>query len=216
MYTPIISLYFEDIEEFERDDTVSCSCLDCSYNENCECLLRYGASYDTYKRLINTGNEISPIIECSRFCNCNKTCQNRVVQLSSECKLEVFQTDSKGLGVRTQEFIPRGTYISEYLGELVSEDKDGPYVLQSREHTSSGVFITSYDATRIGNISRFFNHSCSPNMCVVPVRTHYILPNLAFFASRDINPYEELCFQYTQSSRHRPCYCNTTECKGFY
>ena len=51
------------------------------------------------------------------------------------------------------------------------------------------------DARFYGNVSRFINHRCEPN--IVPVRVfidHQDLrfPRIAFFASRDIRAYEEL------------------------
>lgn len=45
------------------------------------------------------------------------------------------------------------------------------------------------DACMMGNVSHFFNHSCSPNLNVYNVFVDCIdanLPKLAFFASKDI------------------------------
>lgn len=46
-----------------------------------------------------------------------------------------------------------------------------------------------------GNVSRFFNHSCSPN--VVPIRVYYEhqdlrFPKIAFFASENIGANQEI------------------------
>jgi len=51
------------------------------------------------------------------------------------------------------------------------------------------------DAARYGNVSRFINHLCEPNL--VPVKVfvdHQDLrfPRMCFFAMRDIKAYEEL------------------------
>jgi SET domain-containing protein len=51
------------------------------------------------------------------------------------------------------------------------------------------------DARQYGNIARFINHLCEPN--VIPVKLfidHQDLrfPRICFFASRDIKAYEEL------------------------
>lgn len=51
------------------------------------------------------------------------------------------------------------------------------------------------DANFYGNVSRFFNHSCSSN--IVPVRVYFEhqdlrFPKIAFFASRDIEAGEEI------------------------
>lgn len=55
------------------------------------------------------------------------------------------------------------------------------------------------DACRYGNIARFINHMCAPNL--QPVRVfmgHHDLhfPRIAFFANRDIEPQEELGYVY--------------------
>ncbi|KAJ1677429.1 hypothetical protein EV182_006197, partial [Spiromyces aspiralis] len=56
------------------------------------------------------------------------------------------------------------------------------------------------DGRRMGNISHFFNHSCDPNLVVYAAfieHTDSALHRLAFFACRDIEVGEELCFNYT-------------------
>ena len=55
------------------------------------------------------------------------------------------------------------------------------------------------DACKYGNVTRFVNHSCKPNL--IPVRVfigHHDLhfPRIAFFAARDIAPNEELGLVY--------------------
>lgn len=51
------------------------------------------------------------------------------------------------------------------------------------------------DANFYGNVTRFFNHSCSPN--VVPIRVYFEhqdlrFPKIAFFAAADIEADEEI------------------------
>ena len=51
------------------------------------------------------------------------------------------------------------------------------------------------DANNYGNIARFINHSCQPNLTPVKVfATHQDLrfPHIALFANRDIKKGEEL------------------------
>ncbi len=55
------------------------------------------------------------------------------------------------------------------------------------------------DSALMGNYTRFFNHSCDPNLLHVPTYiddASILRPLLAFFASRDVMPGEELCFSY--------------------
>jgi [histone H3]-lysine9 N-trimethyltransferase SUV39H len=53
------------------------------------------------------------------------------------------------------------------------------------------------DASRRGNVSRFVNHSCKPNLMVVRVWTEHrdlSFPLFSFFANRDIAEREELTY----------------------
>src|SRR6202022_2800187 len=56
------------------------------------------------------------------------------------------------------------------------------------------------DAMRYGNVSRFFNHSCNPNVAIYTVVRNgdNRVYDLAIFAIRKIKPFEELCFDYKQ------------------
>ena len=85
--------------------------------------------------------------------------------------------------------------------------------------------IYCIDARRYGNIARFINHSCDPNL--VPVKVfidHRDLkfPRIAFFASRDIETNEELVFDYGDNFWNAKfeakfntttCYCLSEKCK---
>lgn len=73
-------------------------------------------------------------------------------------------------------------------------------LLVIREHLPSGqaCLRINIDATRIGNVARFINHSCDGgNLSTVLVRSAgALLPRLCFFAARDIIAEEELSFSY--------------------
>ncbi|VDP00798.1 unnamed protein product [Soboliphyme baturini] len=75
---------------------------------------------------------------------------------------------------------------------------------------------------KVGNVGRFFNHSCSPNMFVqnVFIDTHDLrLPWIAFFASKRIRAGEEMCWDYRYTPNSVPgkviyCNCNSSRCRG--
>ncbi|KAM9299843.1 histone-lysine N-methyltransferase SETDB2 isoform 3-T3 [Morus bassanus] len=72
-----------------------------------------------YKRL--EGPVPSGIYECSVLCRCNKMmCQNRVVQHGIQVRLQVFNTENKGWGVRCLDDIDKGTFVCTYSGRLMS------------------------------------------------------------------------------------------------
>ncbi|KAK8798846.1 hypothetical protein WA158_007930 [Blastocystis sp. Blastoise] len=77
------------------------------------------------------------------------------------------------------------------------------------------------DAKWFGNIARFMNHSCDPNVTVRAVFVEYQdkrLPRSCFFANRDIAAGEELCYDYgyvdgSVKGRHKPCFCGSAKCR---
>ncbi|KAL9323829.1 hypothetical protein ACSQ67_008686 [Phaseolus vulgaris] len=94
-------------------------------------------------------------------------------------------------------------------------------LLVVREHLPSGkaCLRLNIDATRIGNIARFVNHSCDGgNLSTKLVRSSGALfPRLCFFASKDIPVDEELTFSYGEirkRSKGLPCFCNSPSCVG--
>lgn len=62
------------------------------------------------------------IFECNEACACNAiTCNNRVVQHGIMQRFQLFRTGSKGWGIRTIRNIPKGTYVCEYIGEIIND-----------------------------------------------------------------------------------------------
>ncbi|KFP20926.1 Histone-lysine N-methyltransferase SETDB2, partial [Egretta garzetta] len=113
----------------------SCDCTDgCIDRSKCACLqltarccsktslspsskTSHGYSY---KRL--EGPVPSGIYECSVLCRCDKMmCQNRVVQHGIQVRLQVFNTEKKGWGVRCLDDIDKGTFVCTYSGRLMSK-----------------------------------------------------------------------------------------------
>ncbi|XP_025207233.1 histone-lysine N-methyltransferase eggless-like [Melanaphis sacchari] len=263
-----------------------------------------------YRRLyapVHTG-----IFECNDNCKCMKTCLNRVVQEPLKNSLQMFLTQNKGWGVRTLADIPKGGFVSIFVGELrtekiaesicavngdeyladldflktVEEIKDGyeSCVPEENENSTSssdddrnpgltiknkktmskskmslkknlpstkandkhqlcntntqhkfdskhisvlkyldedcGVY--SLDAKARGNIGRYFNHSCDPNMFVqnVFVDTHDLrFPWVAYFALSHIPAGDELTWNYNYAigsvkNKKLKCYCGSKNCKG--
>nr|XP_054510335.1 histone-lysine N-methyltransferase SETDB2 [Agelaius phoeniceus] len=112
----------------------SCDCTDgCIDRSKCACLqlTARGCSKTSlspsskrsrgyrYKRL--EGPVPSGIYECSVLCRCDKLmCQNRVVQHGIQVRLQVFNTEKKGWGVRCLDDIDKGTFVCTYSGRLMS------------------------------------------------------------------------------------------------
>jgi len=67
---------------------------------------------------------IPVIYECSDLCSCNPTmCKNRVTGKGVQYLMEVFRTKGMGWGVRAREPIPKGSFIAEYCGEIISNSE---------------------------------------------------------------------------------------------
>uniref|UniRef100_A0ABM5FV67 Histone-lysine N-methyltransferase SETDB2 n=1 Tax=Pogona vitticeps TaxID=103695 RepID=A0ABM5FV67_9SAUR len=64
------------------------------------------------------------IYECNLLCSCDKImCQNRVVQHGLQVRLQVFNTEKKGWGVRCLDDIDKGTFVCTYAGRLMSKNE---------------------------------------------------------------------------------------------
>ena len=143
---PSPPLVFKWIEEYLhgpsvpiRDDhfSIGCSCpgeeCDLRDPKACECLedsedkkFAYDADGLIHHR------PGTAIFECNNRCGCGRNCPNRVVQRGRRIPVEIFKTLKKGwgmlfkshglmIGVRTIRPIPKGMFISRYIGEVITE-----------------------------------------------------------------------------------------------
>ena len=178
-----------------------------------------------------TGTGLDPppdsawVTECNSKCKCAKwrrrRCLNRVVQsepVSAQQRLLVFNTRDRGWGALTLQRIPAWQYVCEYVGEVISDslaesrsDKylfslDSKLITGGRWETNSATEPPIIDATQVGHIARFINHSCNPNCSVYYVMTEHRDPlqyRVAFFAHDDIAAGEELTINYAYKEEHK-------------
>ncbi|CAG2057271.1 unnamed protein product [Timema podura] len=152
----------------------------------------------------------TPIYECNKLCRCPPNCRNRVVQNGRVIDLAVFRTKNGcGWGLKAMQVIGKGAFVCEYTGEVITNkeaDKRFNYAftgdktyLFGLSYNSKTNYPYSVDGSLFGNITRFINHSCDPNIVVYPVWVDCLDPNiprLAFFARRMIRRGEELTIDY--------------------
>ena len=134
------------------------------------------------------------------------------VRSKREEGLEVFYSTEKGNSVRATKKFGKGHFICEYSGELLSH-KEGKarerrYDEEPEKHGSYMYFFQYEDIPYCldctvdnGRLGRLLNHSKkNPN-----IKAHAISvrgrPSLIFKALRDIQPGEELCFDYGDRTR---------------
>ncbi|XP_023303946.2 histone-lysine N-methyltransferase ash1 [Lucilia cuprina] len=182
----------------------------------CNCKPDVGCGDNCLNRMVYT--------ECSPSnCPTREKCRNQKIQKHDIAPgVERFMTENKGWGVRTKLPIEKGTYILEYVGEVVTErefkDRMATIYLNDTHHyclhLDGGLVI---DGQRMGSDCRFVNHSCEPN-CEMQKWSVNGLCRMALFAKRKIAEGEELTYDYNFSlfnpSEGQPCRCNTPNCRG--
>ncbi|XP_032412164.1 histone-lysine N-methyltransferase SETDB2 isoform X1 [Xiphophorus hellerii] len=305
-----------------RGATLFDACCDCSDGcgdaRHCACvaMTTRGQGY-SYQRLLEPVQ--SGLFECGPWCGCDRArCQNRLVQRGVRVRLQVFETEDRGWGVRCRDDLDRGTFVCIYAGvvlltgvvlqrahspteplppkltraELPSDDEVevvtewlAPPILEvrsdlleaapgsapstqhvpviqrpgessgaSQNHDQVGglselrvaVAMDSHedgsptsfkrgaereevcfiDASKEGNVGRFINHSCQPNLFIQNVFTDShdpAFPVIAFFTNRVVKAGTELTWNYssdvhTSSSEQEqevPCLCRSNGCQGW-
>lgn len=176
-----------------------------NYNDEvdagCDCILttkqiacgEKGCGTDCLNRVMS--------IECDKDCQLGDNCSNQRFKKSENAGCAVFITEKKGYGLFAAKFIPKETFIMEFVGEVVSmtefKKRSKEYVKKKLRHcyvmTSSSNHLI--DATQKGNLTRFINHSCDPN-----AETQKWTVNgegrIGIFSKRPINQFEEITINY--------------------
>lgn len=141
------------------------------------------------------------LIECGASCKFGENCLNKRFQQKKYASLSVFDTSDMGKGVRANELINSYQFIIEYVGEVINKDemiaRMNRYNAEKTIHhymmsLGRGLYI---DATKMGNIARFVNHSCSPN-CQVQFWDVDGRLCVGIFAKQKIQQGEELTYNY--------------------
>ncbi|KAI3744128.1 hypothetical protein L1987_57204 [Smallanthus sonchifolius] len=177
-------------------------------------------------------------------CPLERMKKKRTNQLQSgSCKGHlVFMTpEGKGWGLRNLEDLPRGTFVCEHVGEIVTnselferneQNKNEQHtypVLLDADWSSEGFLkdeeALCLDATSFGNVARFINHRCvDANMVEIPVEVespdhHYY--HHAFFTTREVKAMEELTWDYgidfdddSHPVKAFACKCGSKCCKA--
>ncbi|KAK6947511.1 SRA-YDG [Dillenia turbinata] len=231
-----------------------CDCTGgCSDSKNCLCAVKNGGEipYNYSGAIV----EAKPLVfECGPNCKCPPSCPNRVSQHGVKVQLEIFKTVSRGWGVRSLTSILSGTFICEYIGELLHDKEaeqrtgndeylfdignncsdhalaDQLMSIAPENHLSPEVLEDggfTIDAAHYGNIGRFINHSCSPNLYAQNVVYDFDdnrIPHVMLFAADNIPPLHELTYDYNYkldqvrdsdgNIKTKACYCGSADCTG--
>ncbi|XP_073157874.1 histone-lysine N-methyltransferase, H3 lysine-9 specific SUVH5-like [Henckelia pumila] len=231
-------------EWYRGVESVGCDCVNgCSDSHQCPCVVRNGGEIPfNEKGSIVRSRTI--VYECGPNCKCPPSCMSRVSQHGPRIQLEIFKTKERGWGLRTRDYVTSGSFICEYIGELLQEKEaeqrigEDEYLFDIGDgHEEYGELeglvdsgnhdVFAIDAGKFGNVGRFVKHSCSPNMYAQEVLyDHYDkkMPHIMFFATRNIPALHELTCNYNYkidrvcdvngNIKKKHCFCGSRNCKG--
>lgn len=139
-----------------------------------------------------------------------------------------FTADQRGWGLRVEENIKKGTFVTEYVGEIIDRDTLDTRLKDAQRQRSSEYYMMDLtndlivDAKFKGNWSRFINSSCEPN-CATQKWTDSSSgqTHVGIFAIVDIPKGTELTYNYffedyglagKSQKRSFMCQCGTSSC----
>ncbi|KAI5056671.1 hypothetical protein GOP47_0028489 [Adiantum capillus-veneris] len=167
--------------------------------------------YDRYGRN-EVGDEVD-IVECSFRCPCGLTCLNRELQKGLKVHLEIFRTETHEWALRTTEALPRGRFVAEFAGEILTHGEAHKRrgecnVSDLRSCSAVHGHLDEYigdllvvDWYRMSNIAQFMRKSSKGNLKMHRVYAEIEDPRfyrIGLYASRNIEIGEELSYEGTE------------------
>lgn len=139
--------------------------------------------------------------------------------------LEVRMTATRGWGLFAVKPLKEEQAIA-VIGEVISSAEEkkrekaylrrNQYSIFAKYEVHDHERVHSYwiDNTTVGNLARFINHSCKPNITSWSVSSGR---QVALYTNRDIRPGEELTMEYDEDHTPRACIlcrCGEENCRG--
>ena len=104
-----------------------------------------------------------------RVCPCGPSCSNRPFHQLKSPKTDTLLTENRGWGLFLAEPVKAGTFIVEYVGEILDEHTTEKRLWEDKKRGEDNFYLMEVmpnqciDARYKGNLSRFINSSCYPN-----------------------------------------------------
>ncbi|XP_046682661.1 histone-lysine N-methyltransferase PR-Set7 isoform X2 [Homalodisca vitripennis] len=137
-------------------------------------------------------------------------CLQEAVLAKQEDGLEVHMFEGKGRGIVAVQPFYRGQFVVEYAGELITSDEarereqlyaqdqnTGCYMYYFKHHNVQYCVDATAESDRLG---RLVNHSRNGNLTTKTVVIENI-PHLVLIAKEDIQPGEEVTYDYGDRSK---------------
>lgn len=196
------NVYFDSVKPIKLSEDVECYCKrDDGCGEGC------------FNRIIFS--------ECNtKLCPSGNKCKNTKIQNINVAHVQRFMTQKKGMGLKAKKTIKANDFIMEYIGQVVNKNEymkrlDTIYKDDKHHYGLHLVKNQIIDGHRMGNDSRFINHSCVPNAKI----QKWIIDGFqraAIFAINDIKENEEITMDYNFKpfTTAQKCECGTRKCRG--
>uniref|UniRef100_A0A672J347 Histone-lysine N-methyltransferase NSD3 n=1 Tax=Salarias fasciatus TaxID=181472 RepID=A0A672J347_SALFA len=162
--------------------------------------------------------------ECHpQVCPAGDNCENQCFSKRLYAETEVIKTDGRGWGLRTNQALRKGDFVTEYVGEVIDSEECQQRIKRAHENHVTNFYMLTLTKDRVidagpkGNSSRFMNHSCSPN-CETQKWTVNGDVRIGLFTLCDIESGTELTFNYNLhcvGNRRSSCHCGADNCSGF-
>lgn len=162
-----------------------------------------------------------------KTCPCGSSCTNRPFHMRKSPKLAPFLTEHCGWGVITKEPIDKGSFVIEYVGEIIDEKECENRLWEAKARGERNFYLmeinssTTIDARHKSNIARLINSSCKPN-CETQ-KWHDAATGevrVGIFALRDVQAGEQLTYDYQfehygeTNATSFLCRCGAADCRG--
>ena len=231
-YTPIKKSMYMDRKKnanFTDNESFNCDCKPIKFtqSEYDEIMKTQYKDY-TEDELFGCGKCTNKVIftECDENCSCGVSCRNRRFQNHEYAEVYPIKTQDRGWGLCAGAFLPKDTFIMQYIGEIYSLDSEYGEKKMNEYKDKTCTYLMSLpnnnrheviDPTKNGNMARFINHSCDPNC---ETRKWHVKGELCIgiFAKKDIQENDELTFNYDfdlNKTRYQKCLCGAKNCRGY-